>query len=91
MLAWVNLLEVAPMRGKREPQVTMLAFVDLETRVPSGHPLRRIKALADEVLGRLSPPHPATACWSYPVPRAVSFFAISGQCSKRDERRTGGY
>jgi transposase len=33
----------------------MLAFVDLETRVPPEHPLRTIKRLADEALARLSP------------------------------------
>ena len=43
------------MRGRQEPQVTMLAFVDLEERVPADHPLRAIKALADEALVRLSP------------------------------------
>ena len=43
------------MRGRQEPQVTMLAFVDLEGRVPADHPLRTIKVLADEALARLSP------------------------------------
>ena len=33
------------MRGRQEPQVTVLAFVDLEERVPADHPLRAIKAL----------------------------------------------
>lgn len=39
----------------REPQVTMLAFVDLEERVPLDHPLRTIKQLADTALAALSP------------------------------------
>ena len=43
------------MRGRQEPQVTMLAFVDLEERVPADHPLRNIKILADEALARLLP------------------------------------
>jgi transposase len=43
------------MRGRREPQVTMLAFVDLEERVPVDHPLRAIKRLADDALADLSP------------------------------------
>ena len=43
------------MRGRRNPQATMLAFVDLEERVPENHPLRTIKAVADEALERLSP------------------------------------
>ena len=33
----------------------MLAFVNLEERVPADHPLRAIKVLADEALARLSP------------------------------------
>ena len=43
------------MRRRQEAQVTMLAFVDLEERVPADHPLRAIKALADEAPARLSP------------------------------------
>ena len=42
------------MRGRRNPQVTMLAFIDLEERVPTAHPLRTIKRLADEALADLS-------------------------------------
>ena len=36
------------MRGWQESQVAMLVFVDLEERVTTDHPLRTIKALADE-------------------------------------------
>ena len=43
------------MRGRREPQVSMLAIIDLETRVPANHPLRTIKSLADRALAQLSP------------------------------------
>lgn len=42
------------MRGRQDPQVTMLAFVDLEARVPPDHPLRTIKALADRAMAELS-------------------------------------
>ena len=42
-------------RGRHEPQVTMLAFIDLETRVAPDHPLRVIKKLADQALKALSP------------------------------------
>jgi transposase len=45
----------APMRGRREPEITMLAFIDLESRVPADHPLRTIKAVADRALAALSP------------------------------------
>ena len=41
-------------RGRQDPQVTMLAFIDLESRVPPDHPLRTIKALADRALAALS-------------------------------------
>ena len=43
------------MRGRQDPQVSMLAFVDLETREPLDHPLRTIKRFADEALASLSP------------------------------------
>ena len=42
------------MRGRQDPQVTLLAFIDLETRVPSNHPLRVVKKLADQALKALS-------------------------------------
>ena len=43
------------MRGRRNPQASMLAFVDLEERVPPQHPLRTIKRFADRALASLSP------------------------------------
>ncbi len=43
------------MRGTDKQQVTMLSLVSPDQRVPSDHPLRRIKALADEALAALSP------------------------------------
>ena len=43
------------MRGRREPQATMLAFVDLDERVPTTHPLRVIKPFAERALAELSP------------------------------------
>ncbi len=42
-------------RGRVDPQVSMLAFVDLEERVPPDHPLRTIKRWADTALAGLSP------------------------------------
>ena len=39
------------MRGRQDPQMTMLAFIDLEERVPLDHPLRTIKRLADRGAG----------------------------------------
>ena len=42
------------MRGRSAPQSTMLAFVNLEERVPPDDPLRVIKRVADDVLDRMS-------------------------------------
>jgi transposase len=47
-------MEADRMRGRRNLQITMLAFIDLEERVPTSHPLRTIKRLADEALADLS-------------------------------------
>src|SRR5579862_9336084 len=47
--------EVTRMRGRREPQAMLLAVVDLDERVPTQHPLRVIKALAERALTELSP------------------------------------
>ena len=54
------------MRGRHDPQVTLLAFIDLETRVPSDHPLRVIKRLADQALkGAIPGPGPGcTPMWA---------------------------
>ena len=43
------------MRGQRDAQVSMLTFIDAETRVPANHPLRTIKRVADEALTELPP------------------------------------
>ncbi len=43
------------MRGRCNPQLSMLAFVDLDARIPPGHPLRTVKRLADRALAELSP------------------------------------
>lgn len=43
------------MRGEVERQRVMLSVVSAEHRIPADHPLRRIKALADAELARLSP------------------------------------
>ena len=43
------------MRGTDQQQTSMLTLVTLEQRVPAGHPLRRIKILADQALAALSP------------------------------------
>jgi len=42
-------------RGTEKQQVTMLSLATPDKRVPADHPLRRIKALADQALAALSP------------------------------------
>jgi transposase len=41
------------MRGEDEGQVGMFSYVTLEKRIPSQHPLRRIRMLVDEALKRI--------------------------------------
>ena len=43
------------MRGRQDPQASMLALIDMESRVPLDHPLRTIKYMAEEALADLSP------------------------------------
>jgi transposase len=47
--------EVVAVRGRQNPQLSMLALVDLESRIPLDHPLRTIKKIADDALHELSP------------------------------------
>jgi transposase len=42
------------MRGDDEQQDGVFSYVSLEQRVPSGHPLRRIRRMVDQALGELS-------------------------------------
>src|SRR5215470_15800597 len=42
------------MRGKLDQQVSMLAFIDVESRIRLDHPLRTIKYMADDALAELS-------------------------------------
>ena len=43
------------MRGSDGRSGALFSYVDLEARVPSGHPLRAIQAIVNEALGELSP------------------------------------
>ena len=43
------------MRGEERRQRAMLVVINPEQQMPKGHPLRRIKALADAALAQLSP------------------------------------
>ena len=78
------------MRGRRDPQATMLAFVDLEERVPKDHPLRTLKAVADEALERLSAEfdlmYSKVGRWSVPLERLLKASLLISLYSVRSER-----
>ena len=78
------------MRGRREPQVSMLAFVNLEERVPLGHPLRQVKTLADQALralsGALDRMYAATGRPSVPPERLLKGSLLMALYSVRSER-----
>src|SRR5262245_12247392 len=42
------------MRGQVDPQGSMFSYFSVEERIPADHPLRRVKAQADAVLGTMS-------------------------------------
>ena len=42
------------MRGRVDPQESMFSYFSPDSRVPEGHPLRRIKQHADTVLGSMN-------------------------------------
>ena len=78
------------MRGRRLLQATMLAFVDLEERVPPNHPLRTIKSLADQALTELSPEfdtmYAETGRPSIPPERLLKAALLIALYSVRSER-----
>jgi transposase len=41
------------MRGKKQAQRQFVAMIDVNARIPQGHPIREVKRLSDEVFGRL--------------------------------------
>src|ERR1700738_1930735 len=78
------------MRGRRDPQTTMLAFVNPEERVPRNHPLRVIKQFADRALRELSPVfdemYAAGGRPSIPPERLLTRAVLIRLCSVRSER-----
>ena len=41
------------MRGRKQAQRQFVAMIDVNARIPQGHPIREVKRLSDEVFGRL--------------------------------------
>jgi len=50
------------MRGQQERTGPLFSYISTEDRIPSGHPLRQVRRLADQALDRLNP----TFCRLYP-------------------------
>ncbi len=38
------------MRGEIDPQPSMFSCVDLDSRIPNDHPIRKIRRIVDEAL-----------------------------------------
>ena len=43
------------MRGSEERSGALFSYIDLEGRVPAGHPLRAIREIVNQALSELSP------------------------------------
>ena len=41
------------MRGEADPQPGMFSYVDLESRIPKQHPIRKIRRIVDKALPAL--------------------------------------
>jgi transposase len=79
------------MRGNSDNQLTMLAVVSLEDRVPKEHPIRKIKTMCDEELKRLSPVfekmYSKTGRPSIPPERVLKSLILIALYSVRGERQ----
>jgi transposase len=79
------------MRGKSADQSSMLCLVSPDSRVPSDHPLRAIKRLADAALRELSPVFDAmyaeTGRPSVPPERLLKSLLLIALYSVRSERQ----
>ncbi len=79
------------MRGSSEAQPMMIAYVNLDKRVPVDHPLRKIKAMADRELQGLSPlfnkMYSPTGRPSIPPERVLKALLLIALFSVRSERQ----
>ncbi len=79
------------MRGTSESQPMIIAYINLEERVPADHPLRKIKAMADQELQGLSPlfdkMYSHTGRPSIPPERVLKSLLLIALFSVRSERQ----
>ena len=79
------------MRGHFDSQPTIIAYINLEKRVPQDHPLRKIKPMADQELKRLSPlfneMYSHTGRPSIPPERVLKSLLLIALYSVRSERQ----
>src|SRR5580692_2834726 len=79
------------MRGENTKQSSMLMLMSPESRVPATHPIRRIKALSDDALSKLSPMFDAmyssTGRPSIPPERLLKATLLMALYSVRSERQ----
>ena len=79
------------MRGKEKQQASMFSTISPEQRVPQDHPLRAIRAIADEALKALSPTfrqmYSKTGRPSVPPERLLKSLVLIALYSVRSERQ----
>jgi len=79
------------MRGYSDSQPMIIAYINLEKRVPQDHPLRKIKPMADQELKRLSPlfneMYSHTGRPSIPPERILKSLLLIALYSVRSERQ----
>ena len=79
------------MRGSFDSQPMIIAYINLEKRIPREHPLRKIKPMADQELKRLSPlfneMYSHTGRPSIPPERILKSLLLIALFSVRSERQ----
>jgi len=79
------------MRGNDNQQEAMFSYVSMEKRVPQDHPLRRVRAMTDTALRRISPQLDAlyaqTGRPSIPPERLLRALLLQALYSVRSERQ----
>ena len=79
---------VVKMRGTDEASGSLFSYVDLEARIPAGHPLRKIRRVVNEALASLDAAGFVTdlraACVTPHVAQRSRHSAIDGRTTRHD-------